>query len=290
MIALGNSVTSIYAGFIVFGTLGVLAEVSSMTNFTSFYHLNMFQNNGVPVEDVISQGPGLTFQVYPEAITLMPVPPLFNFLFFLMLCLLAMSSIVGMWEPTVAAILDEFPNLRSRRSLIYIGSCFLGFLGGLSMCFPSGIFMFNIINDHTANTILYMSILELASVIFLYGIRNFMKNITEMKIWMPKILKYYWMISWGLITPLLVVSITIIGFTSRKLDQHEGYVYPDGAQVLGYLVELSPVMLVLLVAVYMVIDRWRRGEVSTLLCSDKWIPRDDSMTNAGGTDNKCCEK
>ena len=136
---------------------------------------------------MISQGPGLTFQVYPEAITLMPVPPLFNFLFFLMLCLLAMSSIVGMWEPTVAAILDEFPNLRSRRSLIYIGSCFLGFLGGLSMCFPSGIFMFNIINDHTANTILCMSILELASVIFLFGIRNFIKNITEMKIWMPEI-------------------------------------------------------------------------------------------------------
>ena len=38
MIALGNSVTSIYAGFIVFGTLGVLAEVSSMTIFKSVSH------------------------------------------------------------------------------------------------------------------------------------------------------------------------------------------------------------------------------------------------------------
>ena len=45
-----------------------------------------------------------------------------------------------MWEPTVAGFLDEFPSLRSgwKRSLIYIGSCFIAFLGGISMCFPSG--------------------------------------------------------------------------------------------------------------------------------------------------------
>ena len=165
------------------------------------HNFDLFQNNGVPVEDVISQGPGLTFQVYPEAITLMPVPPLFNFLFFLMLCLLAMSSIVGMWEPTVAAILDEFPSLRSRRSLVYIGSCILAFLGGLSMCFPSGIFMFNIINDHTASTILYVNLLEILLVVFIYGINKFVKNIHEMQIWMPKILEYFWMLCWVLITP-----------------------------------------------------------------------------------------
>ena len=94
----------------------------------------MFQtskNNGVAVEDVVTGGEGLTFQVsmieswvgyflsvlpssgiwqstlsswsseavqvYPEAITQMPIAPLFSFLFFIMLCLLAMSSIVGKW-------------------------------------------------------------------------------------------------------------------------------------------------------------------------------------------------
>ena len=81
-------------------------------------------------------------QVYPEAIAQLPVPPLFNFLFFLMLCLLAMSSVgnifissyaavefpvtqilpVGTWEPIVGAILDEFPKLRNHRSLVYFGT------------------------------------------------------------------------------------------------------------------------------------------------------------------------
>ena len=152
---------------------------------------------------MITQGVGLTFQVYPEAITLMPVPPLFNFLFFLMLCLLAMSSIVGMWEPTVAGFLDEFPSLRTgrKRSLIYLGSCVFAFLGGVSMCFPSGIFMFNIINDHSASTVLYVSLLELILVVFIYGVRNFVRNIEEMKIWMPIVLKYFWMLCWIIITP-----------------------------------------------------------------------------------------
>ena len=147
------------------------------------------------VTDVITQGVGLTFQAYPEAITLMPVPPLFNFLFFLMLVLLAMSSIVGMWEPTVAAVLDEFPSLRAssgRRSLIYIASCVFAFCGGLAMCFPSGIFMFNILNDHTASTVLYMSLLEILLVVFIFGIRNFLANIRDMDIWMPAVLKWFW--------------------------------------------------------------------------------------------------
>ena len=107
LISLTNSLTSVFAGFVVFGTLGMLAH-----------------NNGVAVEEVITAGEGLTFQVlrnsrihpicilrcgqvnqcvqvnpciqvYPEAITQMPVAPLFSFLFFFMLCLLAMSSIVG---------------------------------------------------------------------------------------------------------------------------------------------------------------------------------------------------
>ena len=211
MIALGNSLTSIYAGFIVFGTLGVLAEVrlGPRLRFT-FYHFSL-QNNGVSVEDVITEGPGLVFQTYPEAITLMPHPPTFNFLFFLMLCLLAMSSIVGMWEPTVAAVLDEFPKLREKRSLVYIASCVFAFLGGICMCFPSGIFMFNIINDHSASTVLYMSLMEIIVVIYVFGIKNFLSNIEEMDLWMPKVLKWFWTMCWVLVTPGSVLTITIIG-------------------------------------------------------------------------------
>ena len=79
------------------------------------------------------------------------------------------------------------------------------------MCFPSGIFMFNIINDHTASTVLYMSAIEIILVMYIYGIKNFLANIAEMKIWMPVVLKYFWVLCWVLITPGLVLAITVIG-------------------------------------------------------------------------------
>ena len=163
------------------------------------------------MEDVITEGPGLVFQTYPEAITLMPHPPTFNFLFFLMLCLLAMSSIVGGWEPIVAAVLDEFPKLREKRSLVYIASCVFAFIGGLSMCFPSGIFMFNIINDHSASTVLYMSLIEIIVVMYVFGIKKFHRMIEEMDLWMPRVLKWFWTVCWVLVTPGLVLAITVIG-------------------------------------------------------------------------------
>jgi SNF family Na+-dependent transporter len=42
--------------------------------------------------------------------------PLFSFLFFFMLCLLAMSSVSGSWEPVVAAIFDDVPALRQHKA------------------------------------------------------------------------------------------------------------------------------------------------------------------------------
>lgn len=101
LIALCNSFTSIFAGFIVFGTLGMLAH-----------------NLGLEVKDVVSQGTGLAFQAYPAAVTIMSPSQLFSFMFFFMVCLLAMSTISAAWEPVVAAIFDDFPNLRNHKSKV----------------------------------------------------------------------------------------------------------------------------------------------------------------------------
>ncbi len=67
LIGICNSLTSFYAGFTVFGTIGYIAE-----------------QKGEDIEGVVTEGPGLAFIVYPEAVSLMDIPPLFSFLFFFM--------------------------------------------------------------------------------------------------------------------------------------------------------------------------------------------------------------
>ena len=108
-----------------------------------------------------------------------------------------------MWEPIVAALLDQLPVLRKHRTIVYITrfiivsqswfyinilsfSCIFAFLGGLSCCFPSGIFMFGLLNDHTANTILYFGFAEVIVIAWLYGVKNFLQDIKDMSISMPR--------------------------------------------------------------------------------------------------------
>ena len=64
-ITLLNSFTSVIAGFAIFSILGYIAG-----------------NQGKDVEDVVTDGPGLVFIVYPEALVTMPVSQLFAVLFF----------------------------------------------------------------------------------------------------------------------------------------------------------------------------------------------------------------
>lgn len=144
LIGLCDSLTSIYAGFVVFGVLGFISVKKQL-----------------PIEKVVDAGPGLAFVVYPEAVSIMVASPFFSFIFFFMLLLLAISSICGGWEAFVGALLDEFPKLRTQRVKVMIISCFMAFVAGFPICFQSGFLLFQLMDNRSANAILLMAFIEI---------------------------------------------------------------------------------------------------------------------------------
>jgi solute carrier family 6 amino acid transporter-like protein 5/7/9/14 len=214
LIAVSNSLTSIYAGLVVFGSLGYISI-----------------QKGVKIEDVIQSGPGLAFIVYPEAVTLMDVPPLFSFLFFFMVILLAISSVCATWEGMIGTLMDEFPQLRERRRTTVFVSCLVAFLCGLSMCFDSGFLMFFLLDSRVSNAILLLSFIELITISWFYGSDKVMDHVQEMKISMPKVLEWYWKVSWIAVSPAILFAVTVLFWAEGHEDQFLDYVFPTWVQV-----------------------------------------------------------
>lgn len=66
------------------------------------HHLN------VPVSEVADHGPGLAFVAYPEALTLLPISPLWSLLFFFMLILLGLGTQVRNLPKHLKAVLIQY--------------------------------------------------------------------------------------------------------------------------------------------------------------------------------------
>ena len=157
IVAVGDSLTCVLGGFVIFSFLGSLAG-----------------QLGKGIEDVATEGAGLAFEVYPEAVATLPPTTLWAILFFLMLLTLGLDSQFAMIETVLTGVLDQFPHLRPRKTLV-IGSicCFL-FLLGLPLSCPGGIYLLQLMDNYVGGmTLIIVGFFEIVAVNYIYGYTRF---------------------------------------------------------------------------------------------------------------------
>ena len=94
LVGIGNALTSIYSGFVIFSVLGYMAYIK-----------------GVSVEGVTSKGPGLAFVAYPEGLAMIPGAPFWSVCFFFMMFTVGLDSLVSKMNSRAEFVLGNMKNM-----------------------------------------------------------------------------------------------------------------------------------------------------------------------------------
>ncbi len=211
-VGITDSVVAILAGFIVFGTLGFMA-----------------QQQGIAFEDVAVGGPGLAFVIFPKALSLMPFASLFSVFFFLTLVLLAIASAFSLVEAVTTTVEDKTRKIK--REVISFVVCLVGFLGGLIYITGAGIYFIDLV-DHflTHYSLIIVGILECIAVGWIYGAEKLRKYINKVS---KRDIGQWWNFSIKYAIPVLLIFVLILQIKEELGRSYAGY--PNWALMLGWI-------------------------------------------------------
>ncbi|KAM7063896.1 sodium- and chloride-dependent transporter XTRP3 [Molossus nigricans] len=225
--------------------------------------------------DTAVQGTGLAFIVYTEAIKNMEVSQLWSVLYFFMLLMLGIGSMLG----NTAAILTPLTDSKVISShlpkeaisgLLCLISCAIGMV----FTMEAGNYWFDIFNDYAATlSLLLIVLVETVAVCYVYGLRRFESDLQATT---GRTLNWYWKIMWAGVSPLLIVSLLFFYLSDYILtgtlqyqawDASQGQLvtkdYPAYAlAAIGLLVAASTMCIPLVALGTFVLRRLQRGDTA----------------------------
>ncbi|KAL0984950.1 hypothetical protein UPYG_G00150910 [Umbra pygmaea] len=212
--------------------------------------------------DTAVEGTGLAFIVYSEAIKNMPVSQLWSVLYFVMLLLLGMGSMLGNVIAVITPISDmKFFSRHMSTATLNGVVCLFCMLLGLGFTTRAGNYWFTLFNDYGATfSLLFIVLIEVITVCYIYGIKRFEKDVEDMLGHRPNC---YWKIMLAGVSPILLIALFIFYIinyikggtpTYQAWDKDVGksvvLEYPPYAQAFIGLLLASSVCCIPLVALY----------------------------------------
>ncbi|CAM2105694.1 unnamed protein product [Caretta caretta] len=226
--------------------------------------------------DTAVQGTGLAFIVYSEAIKNMEVSQLYSVLYFIMLLMLGIGSMLGNTAAILTPLTDsKFLSTHFSKEVISGTVCFINCIVGLAFTMEAGNYWFDIFNDYAATlSLLLIVLVETIAVCYIYGLKRFEKDLLLMVGHKPN---WYWKIMWAFASPVLIISLFIFYLTDyistgtlqyKAWDATQGQLvtkdYPRYAlAVIGLLVAASTMCIPLGAIIIFIMKRLKRN-VSTL--------------------------
>ncbi|XP_068216771.1 sodium-dependent nutrient amino acid transporter 1-like [Palaemon carinicauda] len=264
IISFMDTFTCIFGGITIFSILGNLAETL-----------------GVSIEEVVrGGGTPLAFVSYPDALARFEyVPQLFSSLFFFMLFTLGIGSAMGYNQVAITIICDEFPNVKQWQ--VTLLASLAGLLTGMLYTIPEGQHILTIVNYYGGGMpVIFLMIFELIGVMWIYGIKNFLRDIEFM---LNRKMGIYWKVCWVFFNPLFLILVFIYGQIKFKGLNYGDYVFGDVANYSGMVITLVACLMLPLNFFVLLIKRWDnncslwRNMANLFKPTSKWCPRDPKL-------------
>uniref|UniRef100_A0A670YQN3 Transporter n=1 Tax=Pseudonaja textilis TaxID=8673 RepID=A0A670YQN3_PSETE len=220
-----NCVTSFISGFAIFSILGYMAHIYK-----------------VSIKDVATEGAGLVFILYPEAISTLNGSTFWAIVFFIMLLSLGIDSSMGGMEAVITGLADDFQILKRNRKLFTLAVCISTFLLSLLCVSNGGIYILTLLDNYAAGTsILFAVLVEAIGVSWFYGVDRFSEDIQRMLGFKPGI---YWRLCWKFVSPGFLLFVILVSVINSKPLTYDQYTFPTWANSVGWAVASSSMILV----------------------------------------------
>jgi len=247
-----NSFTSFFSGFVIFTYLGYMAH-----------------SQNKDIEDVADQGPGLVFEVYPQAVATLPGSQFWSVIFFFMLIMLGMDSAMGGLECVITGLMDEYQEFFRKRGIsreVFTGFVvFSSYLVAITCVTPGGFYIFSLLENYAAGLSLLTTVFfEAVAVSWVYGLKYFSEDVYAMLGHRPGL---YWKICWKFVSPCFLAFIIILQMTDISefsIEKYDGttYTYPAAAHWTGRILSASTISCIPVAAI-LVIIKARKHEGSS---------------------------